>query len=79
MTRRAAGANGWDAARRPTDRLGALGEPWSEAHSQRATLDGVHERFEWIRGRWLLILVLLIIVVGLAAALLGHNTNNAYP
>jgi hypothetical protein len=39
----------------------------------------VHERFEWIRGRWLLILVLLIIVVGLAAALLGHNTNNAYP
>jgi hypothetical protein len=39
----------------------------------------VHERFDWIRGRWLLILVLLIIVVGLAAALLGHDANNAYP
>jgi hypothetical protein len=39
----------------------------------------VHEWFDWIRGRWLLVLVLLIIVVGLAAALLGHDANNAYP
>jgi hypothetical protein len=39
----------------------------------------VHERFGWIRGRWLLILVLLVIVIGLAAALLGHDANNAYP
>jgi hypothetical protein len=39
----------------------------------------VHERFDWIRGRWLLILVLLVIVIGLAAALLGHDANNAYP
>jgi hypothetical protein len=39
----------------------------------------VRERFVWVRQRWLLLLVLLIIVIGLAAALLGHDTNNAYP
>jgi hypothetical protein len=39
----------------------------------------VHERFAWVRERWLLILVLLVLVVGLAAALLGHNENNVYP
>jgi hypothetical protein len=50
-----------------------------EANCQRATLGGVHERFAWVRQRWLLILVLLIIVIGLAAALLGHDANNAYP
>jgi hypothetical protein len=40
---------------------------------------GVHERFVWVLRRWLLILVLLIVVIGLAAALLGHDSNNAYP
>jgi hypothetical protein len=39
----------------------------------------VHERFVWVRRRWLLILVMLIVVIGLAAALLGHDANNAYP
>jgi hypothetical protein len=39
----------------------------------------VHDRLIWVRQRWLLILVLLVIVIGLAAALLGHNANNAYP
>jgi hypothetical protein len=39
----------------------------------------VHERFVWVRQRWLLILVLFIIVIGLAAALLGHDSNNAFP
>jgi hypothetical protein len=39
----------------------------------------VHERLVWVRKRWLLILVLLTIVIGLAAALLGHDANNAYP
>ena len=33
----------------------------------------------WVRQRWLLILVLLIMVIGLAAALLGHDANNAFP
>lgn len=45
----------------------------------RATLGCVHERFVWVRQRWVLILVLVLIVIGLTAALLGHDANNAYP
>jgi hypothetical protein len=58
------------------DRRG-FGEP--QAYRQRSTLWSVHERFVWVRRRWLLILVMLIMVIGLAAALLGHDSNNAYP
>ena len=45
----------------------------------RGTFGGVSEWFVWVRRRWLLILVLLIMVIGLAAALLGHDANNGYP
>jgi hypothetical protein len=42
-------------------------------------VEGVSEWFVWVRQRWLLILVLLLLVVGLVAALLGHDSNNGYP
>jgi hypothetical protein len=52
---------------------------WIHAYRRGLPFRSVHERFVWVRQRWLLILVLLIMVIGLAAALLGHDSNNAFP
>jgi hypothetical protein len=38
----------------------------------------VHEWLSWIGSHWLLILVLLLLVLGVAAALLGSAISTGY-